>query len=73
MHLPKPGHKIRDAHLHTRANFTIIESKASDPDDRFIDDGVNELRSSSYLFDLTDDEVDADEALQPIPYLIKEK
>ena len=49
------------------------ESKPSDPEDRFIDDGVNELRSSSYLFELTDDEVDADEALEPVQYLINEK
>ena len=68
-----PEHKIRDVQLSTRANFTLPESKIQDPEDRFIDDGVNELKSSSYLFEISDDEVEADEALEPIQYLINEK
>ena len=51
----------------------VVPHINDDPDERFVEDGLNELLSSSYLFELTDEEVSEDEKYAPVPAHVQAK
>ena len=61
------GRTIRNVPLMPVKPTFVIPCINDDPDERFVEDGLNELLSSSYLFELTDEEVDDDEKYGPVP------
>ena len=67
------GRTIRNVPLMQVKPTFVIPQINDDPDERFVQDGLNELQSSTYLFELSDDEIDNDEKYAPVPTHIREK
>ena len=64
---------IRNVPLMPLKPAFVIPHVNDDPEERFVEDGLNELQSSSYLFELTDEEIEDDEKYAPVPTHIREK
>ena len=64
---------IRNVPLMPEKPTFVIPRINDDSEERFVEDGLNELLSSSYLFELTDEEVCDDEKYLPIPAHVQAK